>query len=773
MDRHPDSDEDGTGGSVGKRSLLRFKVKRRGEAIMNIFYVPGSIKKYRGEWCAVTVIFALTGAIMWLATHTSSVWAIPPQNPLKQTVPPGACPQTQKYEIENTSVTYTGVWNTAAGEPGDSNGQLSLSTDIGATATFTFTGTSLDLIVRTEPFGGYANVLIDGSLGPFTVEFYSPAKQYQIRKPVTSGLSNSVHIVQITVSSNPSFPPRTRVLLDAYLVGDPSLGPADPYEPDNDVFSATPLTFNTYMTGRVLDSNSDQDWISFDLQAGEVFTITTYNLAPGTDTVLTLYDTDGSTELAKNDDVSWPSDLSSQIVFTAPAAGTYYAMVAPYFNTGGCLTSYDLSLVKQWKVYLPIILKDYPPPAPTPTPTRTSTPTRTPTTGPSPTPTNTPTPSPSPTATPTGSPIPTNTPTPPPVPPPPPASCYPVVEASTTVGNDPRGVAYDGDGNMIYVANYGDGTVSVVSGGADHGVVTTIPGVAGAHGLAYDSEHKLVYVTQRDSARLAVIDARTNTVLQTIPVGNQPHGVAYNPTSDKIYVANYAADTVTVINANTMSVLATVPTGDEPAHITVNPVTNKVYVSNHGSGTVTVIHGTTNGVVTTVSLGSSGPYGIAADTQRNLIYVVSIDVINLSSANLVTIDGATDEVKSDVWGRVNIHKSDDSLVPLRVIAVHPNLGSSGHLYITSSSGDTAGDGSHGTDQLLMIRKGWPEGFNKPNPLDVGSRPEEGIAVDLDNNRVFITARYANRLTVIRDTGDHSQLCAEAFALDGYVIEPVP
>ncbi|MDH4136069.1 MAG: hypothetical protein OEW09_05035, partial [Anaerolineae bacterium] len=84
-----------------------------------------------------------------------------------------------------------------------------------------------------------------------------------------------------------------------------------------------------------------------------------------------------------------------------------------------------------------------------------------------------------------------------------------------------------------------------------------------------------------------------------------------------------------------------------------------------------------------------------------------------------------------------------------------------------------GDGSYGTDQLLMSRKGWPEGFDRPNPLDVGSRPEEGVAVDLDGNRVFVTARDDNRLTVIQDTGDHSQLCAETFALDGYIIEPVP
>jgi YVTN family beta-propeller protein len=347
------------------------------------------------------------------------------------------------------------------------------------------------------------------------------------------------------------------------------------------------------------------------------------------------------------------------------------------------------------------------------------------------------------------------------------------------VGNDPRGVAYNSDDDLIYVANHGDDTVSVING-VSYDVTKVITGVVGANGVAYDSDHGLIYVTNQAIDALTVISTTTNTIVEIIPVGDQPHGVAYNPTSHKIYVANYADDTVTIINADTMSISTTVPTGDQPAHIAVNtdPSSNKVYVSNHGDGTVTVIRGSDDAESpqSPISLGSSGPYGIAADTQRNLIYVVSIDVHDLNAPNLVTIDGATDLVKSDIWGRVNIHKSDDSLVPLRVMAVHPELGPSaggGHLYITSSSGDVAGDGSHGTDQMLMSRKGWPEGFNKPNPLDVGRRPEEGIAVDLANNRVFVTARDDNRLTVIKDTGDHSQLCSEAFVLDGYVIEPVP
>ena len=135
---------------------------------MTSLYMPDSIKNKAGWW-PVTVILAATLAMLWLAANTSAVWAIPPQNPPNQgTVPPGACPRTQTYEIENTPVTYNGTWVFNAGVPADSNGRLSLSAQVGATAAFTFTGVSFDLIVRTGPLGGQATVLIDGVPGPKT-----------------------------------------------------------------------------------------------------------------------------------------------------------------------------------------------------------------------------------------------------------------------------------------------------------------------------------------------------------------------------------------------------------------------------------------------------------------------------------------------------------------------------------------------------------------------------------------------------------------------------
>ena len=48
------------------------------------------------------------------------------------------------------------------------------------------------------------------------------------------------------------------------------------------------------------------------------------------------------------------------------------------------------------------------------------------------------------------------------------------VTATITVGSQPEGVAYDSGMGEVFVANYGSGTVSVISD-STNGVVATIP----------------------------------------------------------------------------------------------------------------------------------------------------------------------------------------------------------------------------------------------------------------------------------------------------------
>ena len=124
--------------------------------------------------------------------------------------------------------------------------------------------------------------------------------------------------------------------------------PPAPDDHGNDHMSATALTLNTAQGG-VIENAGDFDYFSIDLQAGQAYEFMTDNLGAGMDTILTLYDTDGTTQLDQNDDsaVSQSFSLASRIpddpaqTFTPAAAGTYFLVVEHYSSsaTGG---TYDI-----------------------------------------------------------------------------------------------------------------------------------------------------------------------------------------------------------------------------------------------------------------------------------------------------------------------------------------------------------------------------------------------------------------------------------------------
>src|SRR5690348_14355229 len=78
---------------------------------------------------------------------------------------------------------------------------------------------------------------------------------------------------------------------------------------------------------------------------------------------------------------------------------------------------------------------------------------------------------------------------------------------------------------------------------------------------------------------------------KTITVGSGPIAVAVNPKTDTIYVVNRGSNSVSVINGATNTVTATITVGSSPEGVAVNPTTDTSYVTNFNDGTVSVING--------------------------------------------------------------------------------------------------------------------------------------------------------------------------------------
>ena len=119
------------------------------------------------------------------------------------------------------------------------------------------------------------------------------------------------------------------------------------------------------------DTWNDNDWYSFEAQAGQTYTLQTSDLEARADTILVLYGPGCVEELAENDDLSWPTDVASRIVWTAPAGGTYHAGVRSYdWRVYGADTGYTFGVSRGGVAAAAMTFGESAPekPAPLPTP---------------------------------------------------------------------------------------------------------------------------------------------------------------------------------------------------------------------------------------------------------------------------------------------------------------------------------------------------------------------------------------------------------------------
>jgi hypothetical protein len=104
---------------------------------------------------------------------------------------------------------------------------------------------------------------------------------------------------------------------------------ADQYEPDNNIAQARQIAVGTTQN-HSFSPAGDKDYFRVSVTNGTQYTFTTSNLTlVGADTMLTLLDSDGTTILAQNDDIS-SANKASQIVWTANGTKNVYVIAEAY-----------------------------------------------------------------------------------------------------------------------------------------------------------------------------------------------------------------------------------------------------------------------------------------------------------------------------------------------------------------------------------------------------------------------------------------------------------
>jgi YVTN family beta-propeller protein len=226
-------------------------------------------------------------------------------------------------------------------------------------------------------------------------------------------------------------------------------------------------------------------------------------------------------------------------------------------------------------------------------------------------------------------------------------------------GEQPVALAELPNGSKLYVVNQLSGNVTVINT-ADRSIATTIPNVGSSPSwIDVSADGSLVFVANSGTNTVTVIDAATDIAIKDVTVGTSPTPsptfLRYDASHQRVYVTNSVENSVSIIDAadptsaTYLTSVATVPVGTTPKSLTVLANGTKVYIANFGSNSVSVIDGATNTVTATITLGTPTP-----------VSPIFIDSSPDSAQVFVANQGTTDQSGNLLPGNVSVIRTSDN-----------------------------------------------------------------------------------------------------------------
>ncbi|HEY0704462.1 MAG TPA: cytochrome D1 domain-containing protein [Candidatus Acidoferrales bacterium] len=137
-------------------------------------------------------------------------------------------------------------------------------------------------------------------------------------------------------------------------------------------------------------------------------------------------------------------------------------------------------------------------------------------------------------------------------------------ETVIPVGNGSEGFDVSPDGKEIWVANAGDGTISIIDRDAKK-VVNTLPAdVRGANRLKFTLDGKHVLVSTLRGTDLVILDASTRKIIKRVPIGTGAAGIEMEPGGKRAFVACTPDNYVAVIDLATLEVTGKISNIGQP-----------------------------------------------------------------------------------------------------------------------------------------------------------------------------------------------------------------
>lgn len=214
------------------------------------------------------------------------------------------------------------------------------------------------------------------------------------------------------------------------------------------------------------------------------------------------------------------------------------------------------------------------------------------------------------------------------------------VSAVIPVGSDPFGVAVSSDSKFVYVANT-SGTISVINTGTNM-VAATLTAGTSPYAVCLSPDNHTIYVADNSTGQILIANALNGQLSSYIPVAPDPYALAISPDGQYLCVAHNSTTGpfVSIITTSDQQVFSTIRVPAVPQGIAISPSDKEVYVTASGSNVVSVISTQFNAVSETINVGQD-PEGVAVSPDGSKLYVAnhlgnSVSVISLQTYKVIT-----------------------------------------------------------------------------------------------------------------------------------------
>ncbi len=295
---------------------------------------------------------------------------------------------------------------------------------------------------------------------------------------------------------------------------------------------------------------------------------------------------------------------------------------------------------------------------------------------------------------------------------------------SAIVGDFPRDIDIDPILNNLYVTNYESGSISVID--SENMIVKDtifINDQSNPTKIVVDSNRHLVFVSDKISGIITVIDGLSGKIINSIDVGDSLWDLDINDKNGKLYVSDLIKNEIIIIDTENLKIIKSIHVGQSPWSVVINQKTNMIYVASGTSERIHVIDGNTDSIIYEINPGVK-PWGLSINEKSNVLYVTSWD-----SNSITVIDLQNNEIIYEI----------------------PIVSGAWQMSTNQNNGVTIVSNEH-TNELYLL----DENSRQFQTITVYDSPQ-AMTISPISNTVYVTNPLANSVSSVTYEYDVSEL----------------